>query len=169
MLKSVAARRGRGDEGFTLVELMVVVLVLAILMAIAIPTFLGARDRGQDRAAQSTLRNTLTAAKILYGDASPPNYNAVTAGNGTLRSVEPQYTYVAVGTASTNDEVASIAVNGQSFGAAVMSDSGTCYFMRDVQDAANLAQVGTFYGKSTTVACTGTSALLTNVTNRTSW
>ena len=71
MSTSVAARRGRGDQGFTLVELMVVVLVLAILMAIAIPTFLGARDRGQDRAAQSTARNTLTAAKILYGDASP--------------------------------------------------------------------------------------------------
>ena len=47
------------EEGFTLIELMVVVLIIAILIAIAIPTFLGARQRAQDRAAQSDLRNGL--------------------------------------------------------------------------------------------------------------
>lgn len=56
------------DEGFTLVELMVVVLIIAILIAIAIPTFLGARSRAQNRAAQSNLRNSLTAARIFYVD-----------------------------------------------------------------------------------------------------
>jgi type IV pilus assembly protein PilA len=56
------------DNGFTLVELMVVVLIIAILIAIAIPTFLGARVRAQDRAAQSNLRNALTAAKVYYAD-----------------------------------------------------------------------------------------------------
>src|SRR5438093_1130485 len=58
----------REDEGFTLIELMVVVLIIAILIAIAIPTFLGARKRAQDRAAQSNLRNALTAAKTLFTD-----------------------------------------------------------------------------------------------------
>ncbi len=57
------------DDGFTLVELMVVVLIIAILIAIAIPTFLGARQRAQNRAAQSNLRNSLTAAKVYYADA----------------------------------------------------------------------------------------------------
>ena len=57
------------DEGFTLIELMVVVLIIAILIAIAIPTFLGARERAQDRAAQSNLRNALTAEKVFYTDA----------------------------------------------------------------------------------------------------
>ena len=47
---------------------MVVVLVIAILLAIAIPTFLGARERSQDRAAQSNLRNALTAAKVAYAN-----------------------------------------------------------------------------------------------------
>lgn len=56
------------EDGFTLVELMVVILIIAILIAIAIPTFLGARTRAQDRAAQSELRNTLTAAKVLFAD-----------------------------------------------------------------------------------------------------
>ena len=47
---------------------MVVVLIIAILIAIAIPTFLGARQRAQDRAAQSDLRNGLTAEKTVYTD-----------------------------------------------------------------------------------------------------
>lgn len=58
------------DSGFTLVELMVVVLIIAILIAIAIPTFLGARTRAQDRAAQSELRNALTSAKVYYADTN---------------------------------------------------------------------------------------------------
>ena len=57
------------EQGFTLIELMVVVLIIAILIAIAIPTFLGARQRAQDRAAQSDLRNGLTAEKTFYTDS----------------------------------------------------------------------------------------------------
>jgi type II secretory pathway pseudopilin PulG len=47
---------------------MVVVLIIAILLAIAIPTFLGAQDRARDRGAQSDLRNALTAAKTIATD-----------------------------------------------------------------------------------------------------
>lgn len=57
-------RRGR-DEGFTLLELMVVVLIIAILMAIAIPSYFGTVRRSKDRAAQSNLRNAMTAARTI--------------------------------------------------------------------------------------------------------
>lgn len=56
------------DDGFTLVELMVVVLIIAILLAIAVPTFLGARERANARAAQSNLRNALTNQLTFFAD-----------------------------------------------------------------------------------------------------
>jgi len=61
-------RMRENEEGFTLIELMVVVLIIAILIAIAIPTFLGAQDRARDRAAQSDLRNAFTAARSIATD-----------------------------------------------------------------------------------------------------
>jgi len=56
------------DEGFTLIELMVVVLIIGILIAIALPTFLGARKRAADRAAQSELRTGLAAGLTYYAE-----------------------------------------------------------------------------------------------------
>jgi type IV pilus assembly protein PilA len=67
-IKRVHTWRDGGDDGFTLIELMVVVLIIAILIAIAIPTFLGAQNRARDRGAQSDLRNALTAAKTIATD-----------------------------------------------------------------------------------------------------
>ncbi len=84
MLLRMLKERRENDEGFTLIELMVVVLIIAILLAIAIPTFLGARTKAQNRGAQANLRNALTAEKTVYTDNS--NYDANTAN---MLAVEP--------------------------------------------------------------------------------
>ena len=101
-VRSFVARRRDAEEGFTLIELMVVVLIIAILIAIAIPQFLGARSRAQDRAAQSSLRNALTAAKTAYTDAS--SYGQATFSD--LPAIEPSLTYVDGGTGAASADIA---------------------------------------------------------------
>ena len=84
---ALRARRGEDESGFTLIELMVVVLIIAILIAIAIPTFLGAKSRAQDKSAQSSLRNAVTNAKGIYTDTE--TLRELDAGGPAPRGAEP--------------------------------------------------------------------------------
>ena len=58
----------RGEKGFTLVELMIVVAIIGILAAIAIPQFTKYRARAQNSAALSDLRNTKTDLEGYYAE-----------------------------------------------------------------------------------------------------
>ena len=134
MLKSLIERRRKGsEEGFTLIELMVVVLIIAILIAIAIPTFLGARQRAQNRSAQSNVRNALTAEKTSFTDNQQ-----FTATSATLTAIEPSLTYVTGVPAAGSREVY-VAV-GQTVNAndtvvlGAHSASGNCYWLQDISN-----------------------------------
>ena len=146
LLHSLAARRRDEEQGFTLIELMVVVLIIAILIAIAIPTFLGARQRAQDRAAQSDLRNGLTAEKTVYTDNQ--TYNATTA---TMQGIESSLNWNGVVAGKTPLHVyVGDAVNAGDKGVVCLdeaSKSGTVFSIADIAAGAN---AGTYFGK---VAC----------------
>jgi len=128
------------EEGFTLIELMVVVLIIAVLVAIAIPSFLGFRNRAQDRSAQADLRNTLLGEKAYWTDGG-----AFTTVEADLKAFEPTLiinttaatdtgVYVSMSVAANDDAVCLVQASASNNQFAVFEDSS--------------ATGGTFYGAS---------------------
>lgn len=154
------------DEGFTLIELMVVVLIIAILIAIAIPTFLGARRRAQDRQAQSNLRNALTAEKTYYADAQNYATDDVAAGLTALRDIEANLAWNTDDAAARGVNVEARSTDFQVVLLGSLSKSGSRFCIADAsKDGATgttagtpLALAGTYYTKAASAnatACPG--------------
>jgi type IV pilus assembly protein PilA len=132
MLKAIRKRMEDREEGFTLIELMVVVLIIAILIAIAIPTFLGARQRAQDRAVQSNIRNALTAEKVYYTDKQvfQPGSGAA-GGDATLAAIEPTLTF-SNAFSPTNNKVLLVSAAGPIVCIVAQSASAATFSLMDI-------------------------------------
>jgi len=69
MFKRVRNRLdGNTEQGFTVIEFLVVIIIIGFLLAIAVPSYLGFRDRAANNAAKTSLRTALPSAEAYYAD-----------------------------------------------------------------------------------------------------
>ncbi len=131
MLKVISRRINHKDEGFTLIELMVVLVVIGILMAIAIPTFLGAKNKANDRSAQENVRNALTAEKEFFTDNQ-----SYTITSASLAALEPALGWTTAVPATTTGNQVDPAITptygtGDNVMIQAQSASGGCVYIDD--------------------------------------
>ena len=99
--------RAQDEKGFTLIELLVVILIIGILAAIALPAFLGQREKGQDSSAKANARNVVSQMESCFTDAETyvGCYAKMQAANDTGLPLGTAVGQVGVATESTTGYV----------------------------------------------------------------
>ena len=151
-IRSKVHRQG----GFSLIEVLIVILVLGLLMAIAVPSFLGARRNGQDSQAQSSARSALSAQRTHYID-----YQQYSTDQAALRKIESNLTWDTTD-ATQNGVMAALGASSQVVVLVSTSKSGNQFCIMNIaQDMGSAVNgetlAGTYYAKTTGVTTPLTS------------
>ena len=139
-------RTSSNQDGFTLIELMVVVLIIAVLVMVAVPAMFGAQNGAKSKAAQSNARSALSAAKTMHTDHEAFWVTSDANTLDLLKSSEPSLVWVAtMGSPSGSTENVSWASSANEIVVAVRAATKDCYFIREVSTGAD---AGTWFGKA---------------------
>ena len=128
--------RAQSESGFTLVELLVVMLILGLLAAIAIPGFFNQRIKAQDAEAKSIVKTAQTALETF---ATDNNGSYALADRAKLKTIEPTLSSATSGA----NAITLLTVATSSYTITVQSVSGNTFSIQRLSDGSLLHPCGT--------------------------